>query len=326
MHAKGANFKLLMVEETTWGVKPTITAGDCIRIPIVSEGLDANQDRTQNPHLTGTRNPGRGFLGRVNAGGPIECKLNGLDHGLLLKAAFGSLTTAGLGPYTHTFKIGAGLPSFTVEKGFTDIGQYFVLTGMKCASARFKLNPEGFLDLSTTWVGRDEDDASPAGASIDSAPTERADAVFSMTDANMVLQEGGVAVGILTDFDFTLSNDLDEGVYTLANQGRRGRVPAGTVSVTGTITALFEDVGLYNKAKSSTETSLAITLQRGDGTGSLGNEKLELFLDEVVLGRAIPKVEGPRGVLLQLPIQAYYEDAAEASAARAVLTNSIAAY
>ncbi|WP_025324503.1 phage tail tube protein [Deferrisoma camini] len=326
MLAKRANLKLLMVEETTWGTKPTITAGDSVRIPFDTESLGASQERQQNPHLKGDRNPARGVLGRVDAGGDISCKLNGLDHGLLLKALLGSVTTTGTGPYTHTFKIGSSLPSFTIEKGFADIGQYFVLTGFKCASARFALNPDGFFDLSTTWMGKGEDASSPAASSMDSAPTERTDAVFSMTDANMVIQEGGANIATLTGLEFSYENGLDGNVYTLANQGQRGALPAGAVRITGELTALFEDVSLYNKAKNSTETSIAITLQRGDGSGSAGNEKLQLFLDEILFGKAIPKAEGPAGVLLKLPFEAYYEDAAEASAFRAVLLNSIAAY
>jgi hypothetical protein len=79
---------------------------------------------------------------------------------------------------------------------------------------------------------------------------------------------------------------------------------------------------LYNKAINNQETSIRITLQHGSGSGAAYHEKLDIFLDEVLLQPSAPVISGPQGVLVELPFTAYYKDDPDASALRIILWNT----
>ena len=49
-------------------------------------------------------------------------------------------------------------------------------------------------------------------------------------------------------------------------------------------------------------------------------------MDEVKYGEDAPAIEGPTGVLVNLPFEAFYDNDAQASAIYAKLYNSIASY
>jgi hypothetical protein len=265
-------------------------------------------------------------LGVVGMEGSLDFRLNGTSHGQILKAALGSCVTTGAGPYTHTLKVGSTLPSYTAEVGYTDISQWLLFTGMRCGSLGFKVNPAGFLECTSTWMGKGEHSTSPVGSTMDSGPDNYTDAVFSLAGTSNTVSEGGGAIGTLLSVEFSLDNQLDGSVYTVASGGSRGDLPAGFARVSGKLEAMFDGVTLYNKAKAGTETSLAFEFVRGTGAGSAGNEKLSVYLDEVYLSRAAPPIEGPTGVKLALDFIAVMEDDADASALRAVLLNSVVSY
>lgn len=324
--ASGSRGRILFLPESTWGTKPSVTPGDSFLVHFESESLDCSQQRMQNPHITSSRNPGPGSLDKVECGGGINIKLNPLSHGIVWQALFGAPVTTGAGPYVHTFKVGSTLPSYTVEKGYTDNDDYFWLNGMTLGSLQLSIAASGYVDTSTTWMGKGEDASSPAVASFDSAPTNNGDAPFELTNANMAITEGGSPIATVTKVDLTIDNQVDGATYLVAAQGYRGGVTPGIVKVSGTLTAMFDSTTLYAKATGSTESSLSITLALGTGAGTAGNEYTTITIDELLYGRSIPKISGPAGVLVELPFEAYYTDGASASTVKVVVGNAIASY
>ena len=61
--------------------------------------------------------------------------------------------TGGLS-FSHTFKSGGVLPSFVVEKGFTDIAQYFLYTGCKVGKMALNIDPEAVQKISFDFPAR----------------------------------------------------------------------------------------------------------------------------------------------------------------------------
>ena len=71
--------------------------------------------------------------------------------------------------------------------------------------------------------------------------------------------------------------------------------------------------------------STKLVWQLGTGDGSAGNEYLEILIPELTYSPNAPVVNGPTGVLVELPFEAFYDDSAEASAIQIVLKNTEAA-
>ena len=91
------------------------------------------------------------------------------------------------------------------------------------------------------------------------------------------------------------------------------------MQVTGSITTLFESDSLVTKAINATESSLVVTFTNGA-------DILEMAINELQFERNTPGVDGPQGILLNLPFVAYMDDHAAASVIVATLTNSESDY
>lgn len=321
--AQGSNVRIGLLKEATWGVTPAVSAGDVHVIPILSESLNASQERLQNAHLATSRAYGPGVLGRVEGAGDLTVNLGPNAHGWLLRGLLGPPTTTGAGPYTHVFKVPASLPSYTVEKWFADITKGFRFTGMVVGSMGFKFGPAGFVETTVSFVGKN---AASATAALDSAPTTYTDAPFDLAATATALSEGGSTLGTATALELSIDNELDGDLYTLANAGARGAIAAGKLKVTGKLSAFFDSLTLYDKAANSTESSLSYTLQHGTGAGTAGNEQLVIAVNELLYGRAVPQVGRSGGVLVELPFDAYYANHADASPVTVTLKNAIASY
>lgn len=320
---KGSSARLLMGKETTWGTTPTFSAGDTMVIPFASETITGSQAKENNPHLNSSRLYGKPVRTRAEVGGDISLMLNPLGHGRILHGLLGPAVTTGAGPYVHTFKPGV-LPSWSFEKGFTDISEYIVYAGMYVGKLSGTIKDSGFVACSTTLMGKS---ASPSTAtSFDSAPTALVDNPFDCAAAAVAITEGGSAIGIATEMTFDIDNELDGDNFTIANQGQRGSITTGKCLVTGQLTAFFENETLLNKAINSTESAIVVTLQHGTGDGSAGNEQLVLTFPEIEYDRQDPQVGDSGGVLVVLPFRAYYVNNADATSFKAVLKNTVVAY
>ena len=318
--ARGSNAQLIFQEETTFKTDPATP--DCKKLHFVSESLRFSRPLNPSNILRGNRNPTRGFPDNVEVTGNVITNLQPFQLGSMLKFLLGSVTTTGTGPYVHTIKIGSTLPSFLVEKGFTDIGQYFKYNGCKINRMSMSITTSGEQQITFNILGAKE---TASGTSFDSTPT---DAGYKAFDGLSIatIEEGGAAIATVTSIDnLTIENNLDGSVYTIGSQGERKSLPEGVVKVSGTLNALFEDLALYNKAKNRTESSLKVVFQFGSGDGSAGNEYLEFLIPELEYSPNAPVIPGPQGVLVELPFEAYYDDSTEATAIQITLKNTEAA-
>ena len=323
--ARGAFLELLGLFEATFGTTPAITPGDSVLLPIESESLSASKARDDNPHLNGNLDFGVPLDGLVDAGGDLPFRINPLAHGFFLKLLLGEPATTGADPYEHVFTKPAAEPSATFEKGFTDNDDYFLYTGVTAAKLTMTIDAKESTisaTMSLMAAGR-----TVATSSFDSAPTKYLDDPFNLTAVGMALTEGGGAIAGATMIEFDIDRQLDgESGYTLANQGKRSKLPPGRRRVSGKLTTHFEDTDLFDKAVNSTESAIVITLQEGDGLGSAGNEKLIITFPEVYYDEVDPQVGDDGGVDVELPFRSVFQDGGDATAVKMQLFNAIASY
>lgn len=315
--ARGAKAQILIQEETVYKTLPDPAAAQ--RVNFISCDLRASRAQEQSQTLRGDRNPSQAIRGNTDVAGTLVTELQAYNA-LIWKATLGSVTTTGVAaPYTHVFKIGDTLPSLTVEKGFTDLGQYFRYLGCKVASMSFSVTPSGFQNQSISFSGAAEHVATSA---FDSSPTNLGKKSFDGFSIATIEEGGGAIANVVGIDNLTINNDLDTEQYSVGGAGERDDLPEGLVTVTGTLRARFSDMDLYTKAINDTESSLRILYQLGTGDGSAGNESLEIFIPELIYAPNSPGIEGPRGVLVELPFVAYFEDGAGASALQVTLKNT----
>ncbi|MFU8883103.1 MAG: phage tail tube protein [Rhodobacterales bacterium] len=315
--ARGAKAQILIQQETAYKTLPTTPAAQ--RVNFISCDLRATREQEQSQTLRGDRNPSRAIRGNTDVAGNLVTELQAYNA-LLWKAILGSVTTSGeAAPYTHVFKIGDTLPSLMIEKGFADIGQYFRYLGCKVASMSFSVTPSGFQNQSISFVGAKE---AVATGVFDANPANLGKQSFDGF-AIATIQEGGVDIANVVGIDnLTINNDLDTEQYSVGGAGERDDLPEGLVTVSGTLRARFTSMALYTKAINDTESSLLIKYQLGTGVGTAGNESLEIVIPELTYAPSSPAVDGPRGVLVELPFVAYFEDGTGSSALQVTLKNT----
>ncbi|MBP8980851.1 MAG: hypothetical protein KBG09_06365 [Syntrophobacterales bacterium] len=318
----GANAVLIFDTETTY--KTTPVSPDAHVLPFTTESLRLNRNLISSDTIRSNRNPQAPVRGNVDVSGDINFELSP-QYGKLFKHIFGSYGVAGgSAPYTHTYKIGALPVGMCIEKQFTDLAsdKYFLYNGCRVNSFKLAAKPEGMIDCSVSILGAKETIGS---STFDATATDNGHTPFDGFEGSV--KRGGSSLGTVTEIDFTLENNLDGNTYVLDGTGQRYSLPEGRAKVTGNLKILFEDDTLYALALAHTETTLEIHCTKGAGTGaSAGNEKMSFYFDEVIFKPQSPVIQGPTGLLVELPFEAYYNDDADASALRMVLLSPIGTF
>ncbi len=312
---KGSKGQLLIDAETTYKSDPASPDGKIV--PFVRESLSSKKNLIESNSITGNRNKKAPGGGNIDVSGDIEVELSDTAYTLLLKHLLGTnVTTGASDPYTHTMKVGDLPVGLVIDKGFTDIAQYFKYNGIRVAGATFRFPTEGICTATFRLVGAKE---TVGSSTYDATPTSYTHVPFNAFQATIL--EGGSSIAIVKDVEFSIENDLDLDGYTIGGAGERRSLPEGFAIVTGTLTALFEDVTLYNKAKNMTETSLKITLDRGITPA----RSIEFLIPELVYEQNAPVIESSKGVLVKLPFRSYYDNSTEATSLQVIIKNGLTA-
>lgn len=316
---KGTLCSLIIQEESVFKTDPV--APDAQLIYLSSESIALSRPNETSDVMRGSnRNPTKPARGLDDVSGDIVTELQAYI-GKIYKGVLGSLVTTGTGPYTHTFKVGTSLPSFLIERKYPTLGKYAKYNGCKFGKLSMDVTAKGFQKITVSVNGAKE---TIGNAAFDSTPTDLGKVSFDGRSIALI-EEGGVAIATIskiTGLTFDNGLDLDDDNYVLAGDGTRDSIPEGYVKVTGTVHALFKDLTLYNKAINGTESSIRVKYSLGDGTGTAGNESLDLKLPELVYSPKTPPIAGPKGIKVDLPFEAYYDNSSEATALQLILINS----
>lgn len=303
--AKGSASRLVFDFEASYKTAKAKAVRAPIVLPFNSCDVKGGRALNQSKTLRGDRNPVDPYQGNLEVGGSLTVPVDMNVMGYLLKAAIGLPTTTDNqdGTYTHVFKIDptADLPSFVLEKGFPDLATpyYQLYGGCKVNSLELKVGGDGELLATVNILGATNangsvpyDDPTVSDALAQAIFTER----FQQFEAAM--KEGGSASSVMTAFSLALSNNLDNSSFVIGGGGVRSELPEGIAGVSGTVTALFRDTTILEKAKSNTKSSLQVTWTRGDSV-------LDLLFPEVKFKESDPGVSGPAGVTIELPFEGF---------------------
>lgn len=296
--ARGSQSAVAIFDESTYATDPG--APDGTKLYIVDSGLRAAQSLLNPNTLTSTRARSRPKRGNINASGALNTEISAENIGKILKHAMGANTTTGAGPYTHTLTIGSLPVGMVLEHDYgsniSGSGRYEKFNGGRVRNASFNFPQEGYCTASFDILGAKR---TLGSAPLDATVTDNGHTPFSAFEAT--IQEGGASIAMVTQLQFSIDNDLDDSVYCIGGAGQRRALPEGFATINGTLTALFEDATLITKGINDTASSIKLTLSRGTGLGSSGNESIEFFLQNLVYEQTSPGIPGPRGLLITLP-------------------------
>lgn len=209
------------------------------------------------------------------------------------------------------------LPSLLIEKGFTDISQFFKYNGCKVNRLSISCKPAGKQDVSIDFAGAKE---TASGTSFHAAAIDGGHKPFDGFSVASI-REGGSTLGIVTDVSISVENNLDTGTYVIGGGGELYSLPDGKAKVSGTLTALFTSLALYNKAIAATKTSLEVVYQLGTGVGSAGNEYISISIPEMQLSPKSPAISGATGIKIDLPFEGFVDTSLGRSAIEIIVKN-----
>lgn len=251
--AQGSQTQLTILEESTYGTPAFATPGDTKILPFISSNINQTSTVLENPTIVADRQPVESKRGNNEVAGDITVAYSHEEYDMLLEGAlFGDFTADAL-------VTGTSLKSYTVEMGHLDIGQYRKFTGMVVTSFGLEVTTDGLVQSSFGMMGKT---GGISATAQDSAPTAATGNVpFAHFDGTF--KEGGSVIGNI----ISISLNLDNGITSNYALGSRDVyvMTAPSVTVTGTVTAYFENATLLNKFINGTQTALEFTLDDCSG-------------------------------------------------------------
>lgn len=161
---------------------------------------------------------------------------------------------------------GTTMKSFSMEKEFSDIGQFFAYRGMTVSQLSMGLQSGQIVNGSFSFIGKDSVRGSSTqlpGTAVASQEYEPMNAVSGVGD---ILENGSAITGT---FVKDLSLALDNKLRSRDAVGNLGPVSigAGTLALTGTLDVYLADGTLYDKFTNNTSTSISFRVVDPSGNG-----------------------------------------------------------
>ena len=183
--------------------------------------------------------------------------------------------------------------SFTLEKWFTDIEKGVVFRGCLIDTLSLEVRPNAIITGAIGVSGKEQEFTS---AALGTPTAVALNDPFEGSDQTMVIKEGGTVIGLVTGLTLNLANNLS-GIYVVGSNVKAD-IAEGRSNLTGTVTALFQDLTLLNKWLNKTASSLDVTLTDVDGN------KLRIYIPNIEYSGSTPQVGGENEILLNMPFQA----------------------
>lgn len=314
MTAMGSNFRLRMRPEATPG---TAATGNYDQVPCFTLDLSPRQDLQQDVILSGSANRDSAdpYYGLVRVQGQAVVPLDTVHIGRWLRLLLGAPTTTGTNPnFIHTYQSGSSsIPYNSVEKGYTDITRFEMVTGVRAGSMSVNLTPDGSAQATIGLMGLAETSNSSSGAG-----TPVVTAFNRFFNVQGSIGRGGSNLALVTAAEFEFSNNM-EMLATVRSDYRMEDIEEGLASASGTITARFADATLYNAATATTAPA-AITVAWTIDV----NTSLTFTFGRTFLAKDGAPIDGPRGISQRYRFVAGPH--ATTGVMQAVLRNNVTSY
>ena len=286
--ATGSRHDMAYVAESTFGTTPTLP----VFVPIRHTGttLGLSKDAIESEELRQDRQIAHYRHGNKSVSGDVNIELSYGSFDDLLQATLAGSWAA------DVLLAGTTRRSFTIERHHSDINKYLRSTGCSFNSMSLSVAPNSMVTGSFSIIGKSFTVASTAisGATYSSETTS---APFDSFTGSV--NEGGSSVAVVTGIELSIDNGM-EALYVVGSD--ETLLPSiGKSTVTGSITAYFENSLLIDKFISETASSLEFTL-----TDQAGNSYI-FELPNVKYNSGNPEVGGPGAITVSLDFVALHD-------------------
>jgi len=285
--ATGARHDMGYILESAFGTTPATPAFKAIRHTGTTLGL--SKDAIESEELREDRQIAHYRHGNKAVSGDINFELSYESFDDLLEAVMcGTWTTDVLKPSTTA-------RSFTIERHHEDIDKYIRSTGCSFNSMSLSVAPNSMVTGSFSVIGKDLTTSGTAitGATYPAATTT--DPFDSFTGA---ITEGGSSIAVVTALELNIENGM-EAQYVVGDSTTL-QPPLAKSTVTGSITAYFENTTLIDKFINETSSAITFTL-----TDAAGNDYV-FNMPNVKYNSGNPEVAGAGAITVTLDFIALF--------------------
>jgi hypothetical protein len=285
--ATGSRHNLAYVLESTFGTTPSSPGFTPIRHTGTTLGLSKDavesEELREDRQIAHFRHGNKSVTGDIN----FEMSYGGLDD-LIQATLCGTWSN-------NVLKAGTTRRSFTVERYHQDISKYLRSSGCQFNYMSLNVAPNSMVTGAFGIIGSGfTTSGSALGSSSYSAETTTAP-FDSFTGS---ITEGGSAIAIITALELQIDNGM-EALYVVGSADTL--LPSiGKSSVTGSVTAYFENTTLIDKFISETSSAIQFTL-----TDAAGNDYI-FSLPNIKYNSGNPEVSGPEAITVTLDFVALY--------------------
>ncbi len=309
---QGAKTNLAFAFETTYGISPV---GGYTQLPFIGFGLGASQPLLDDDILGQGRDPVAPIKDALTADGEMTLPIDVEALGFWLKLLFGSPTTTGTTPKTHTFNSGNWtLPSASIEKQMPDVPQFSMYSGVRADKLTIEMTRTGLLNMKVGLIAQGESNASSTAAGT----LAQIASLTRFGHFNGAIKRDGSSLGNIESCQINYMNNLDR-IETIRSDGRIDGLDPGKAAMNGNIVARFADTTLQTQAINGTPCELVFEWVLS------ANATFRITAHAVYLPRPRIEIPGPGGIKATFDWQAA-QAASPARMATAVLINTVASY
>jgi hypothetical protein len=224
-----------------------------------------------------------------------------------------SVTCSVVGKKTWIPTTGHTRDSYTIEHSYTDISQSQVFTGCRISQMTVKLPSTGLATVDFPVLGINGTETAGAYFTTPAAPSTGK----ILAAVNGAMYVGGVQVAVVTSIDFTVNGNMTTGDVVGSNVAPD--IFPGSIDVTGTISAYFEDETFQSAFYNETEVAVVVALT-ADNTPTAD---FQVYSFPRCKFNGATKNDGEVGLVQSVPFVALLNNAGGAAAPTLLTTMSI---
>ncbi|MBE7637061.1 hypothetical protein GUA87_09415 [Sneathiella sp. P13V-1] len=279
--------KMSFVEEQEFGVQPDPANHTSLRHSGCE--LSLSRQTIESDEINESRQLSGLISGVGKVEGDVDFELSFGAYDTLFEGLLGGTWIA------DTLKTGAAFKSYTLERVFTDIGEYQQYSGCVFNEMTLNIRPDSIISGRFSVLGK------TMSRSESSAATTLTPATFAapMDSFQAEIKEGGSVLGYIVGVELKLNNNAEEHYVIGADSAED--ISLGKNRITGELSAYFQNSALLQKFLDKQKSSLSINL-KGEGG------EYELHLPHIQFtGQEMP-VKGDSAVIQTLPFTALYDE------------------
>lgn len=292
--ARGSRVGVTYAMEDSWATLPTTHVPKDLRVTGI--GVNLTKDSFQSNELRSDRQIAdlRHGIFSVSGDIPIEISYGAFDD-IIESAMYNEWSSS------NTIDVGTTERSFTLQKHFSDIGQYHVFPGCIVNSWSLNITPNGIITSTFNVMGETMSVATTThwNAVVSAAPSNAPMDSFSGYFKESKYGEALATNSVVTGIDLTIANNISP--LQVLGQNKSVGMVDGRANITGSMTCYFQDSTMLNRFIA--EETAIIEFQLSDVVGN----KLTFNMPKVKYSGGDVPVSGEGPIILSMPFQALYD-------------------